>query len=57
MAESFAQRLKKKRGKRLQKEFAAELNIKLRTYQEWEQGRTEPKELAMAELDRRLSDL
>lgn len=54
MAELLKDRLKAWRGKRLQKEAAADLDVPLATYRKWEYGKRTPDKLAMVELNRRL---
>lgn len=56
MGKSFSKRLKKWRIVRgmLQKQAASVLGVNTRTFQGWEEGRSEPKALAMAELLRRM---
>lgn len=58
MANSFAQRLRKWRKFKglVQKQAAEVLKVNLRTYQNWEEGRWEPQELALAELERRMME-
>lgn len=39
----------------VQKEAADVLKVSVRTYEGWEQGKTEPRELAMWEIQRRMA--
>jgi DNA-binding XRE family transcriptional regulator len=57
MNKTFKKTLKQWRTDRgfVQKEAAAFLGVSKRTYEGWEYGRTCPKELAMAELTRRMN--
>lgn len=57
MGKSLKQRLKRWRKERglVQKQAADILGVNLRTLQGWEEGKPEPKALALAELERRLS--
>jgi DNA-binding transcriptional regulator YiaG len=54
MAESFAERLKKWRGKLYQKQAAAVLDISVWTFRNWEWGRRTPRPLTMIEVERRM---
>lgn len=56
MTEEFHHRLKKWRGKLVQKEAADFLKVPLRTYQAWEYGANKPSDLAMQEIERRMSE-
>jgi DNA-binding transcriptional regulator YiaG len=49
----FAEKLKKWRGERLQKEVAALLQVSVRTYQGWEEGRG-MNALSKSEIERRM---
>ena len=55
MAELLKDRLRQWRGKRRQKEAAADLDVPVATYRKWEYGDREPNTLAQAELDRRIA--
>jgi len=50
----FKEKLRKWRGTLRQKEAANILKVSVRTYQNWEEGKNNPKPLAMAELERRM---
>jgi transcriptional regulator with XRE-family HTH domain len=51
---SFSERLRKWRGKRRQKEAAADLDVTLAAYRKWEYGKRTPKKITLAEIDRRM---
>lgn len=55
MAETLSRRLRVWRGKRRQKEAAADLDVSLPTYRKWEYGKRTPSKLALAELERRMT--
>jgi hypothetical protein len=54
--ELFGDRLKKWRGARLQKQAAGDLDIPLPSYRKYEYGKRTPNKLALAELERRMSE-
>lgn len=55
MSDLLKARLREWRGKRRQKEAAADLDVSLATYRKWEYGRRTPNKLALAELERRMA--
>jgi transcriptional regulator with XRE-family HTH domain len=56
MATLLSKRLRLWRGKLRQKEAAAKLDLPLPTYRKYEYGKRTPNKLALAELERRLSN-
>jgi Helix-turn-helix len=54
MADLLKNRLREWRGKRRQKEAAADLDIPVPTYRKYEYGKRTPNRLALAELNRRM---
>jgi hypothetical protein len=57
MPELFKDRLRKWRGERMQKTAAGILEVPVATLRKWEYGKRTPKPLAMAEIERRMSDV
>lgn len=53
---NFSERLREWRGKRLQKEAAAALQVALSTYRNWEQGMNTPNEMARRWLEERMAE-
>lgn len=47
MKKQFAQQLRQWRGKKPQSKAAAQLDVHIATYQNWEQGRNEPSKYAL----------
>jgi DNA-binding XRE family transcriptional regulator len=56
--ETFAAKLKAWRGKLTQKEAASILGVSRRTYEAWEQGKTEPSAApSMSEIEKRMKEM
>lgn len=56
MSQLLADRLRQWRGKRYIKEAAAILGLPMGTYRKYEEGKRTPNKLALAELERRITE-
>lgn len=53
----FKDRLRELRGKLVQKEMAAKLDVSVSRYRAWEYGKRTPEKLALLEIERRIESL